>query len=45
MILARFGMPDPDAVREAREAERAAARAAKAAAPLAPRLGLPGGVR
>ncbi|HEX4047034.1 MAG TPA: penicillin-binding transpeptidase domain-containing protein, partial [Elusimicrobiota bacterium] len=49
MILAAFGMPDPDAVRAAREAEREAAKAARrgaagAAAALA-RPGLPGGVR
>ena len=44
MILARFGMPDPDAVREAHEAERAAQRAAKAAA-FPVRAGLPGAVR
>ena len=45
MILASFGLPDPDALRAAHEAERAARRAAKAAPPVLPRMGLPGGVR
>ncbi|MFI5363765.1 MAG: penicillin-binding protein 2 [Elusimicrobiota bacterium] len=47
MILARFGMPDPDAVRAAREAERAARRAAAKSASSLPRgaLPLPGGAR
>ncbi len=44
MILAHFGMPDPEALREAREAERAAQRAARAAS-VPTRLGLPGAVR
>jgi penicillin-binding protein 2 len=43
MILARFGMPDPDALREAREAERAARRAA-GSPPLPLHRGLPAGV-
>ena len=44
MILAHFGMPDPEAQREARQAERAFRRAA---APLSvpPHVGLPGAVR
>jgi penicillin-binding protein 2 len=50
MILASFGMPDPDAVREAREAELAAARAARRAGktvalPPRPGLPVPGGAR
>ncbi len=45
MILASFGMPDPDALVAAREAERAARRAARAAGAVLPRVGLPGGVR
>jgi hypothetical protein len=45
MILASFGMPDPDAVRAAQDAERAAKRAAKAAGIVLPRTALPGGVR
>jgi penicillin-binding protein 2 len=44
MILARFGLPDPDVVRAAREAERASARAARATAVL-PRVGPPGVAR
>lgn len=45
MILASFGMPDPDAVRQAQAAERAARRLLKpAAVPLA-RSPLPGGAR
>lgn len=44
MILARFGLPDPDAEREAREAERAARRAARGALPPAvPKLTMPAG--
>ncbi len=43
MILARFGLPDPDVVRAQKEAERAAARAAKAAGAV-PRVGPPGGL-
>jgi penicillin-binding protein 2 len=45
MILASFGMPDPDAAREAREAERAARRAAGAAGAAFMRGPLPGGAR
>jgi penicillin-binding protein 2 len=43
MILASFGMPDPDAAIAAREAERAARRAAAGA--ILTHIGLPGGVR
>ena len=45
MILASFGMPDPDVEREQREAERAARRAAKAAGVVLPHAILPGGAR
>ncbi|MFI5350787.1 MAG: penicillin-binding protein 2 [Elusimicrobiota bacterium] len=45
MILASFGMPDPDAVLAAQAAERAARRAARAAGGVLPRVGLPGGAR
>jgi penicillin-binding protein 2 len=45
MILASFGMPDPDVVLATQAAERAARRAAKAGGSLPPRVGLPGGVR
>lgn len=45
MILARFGMPDPEAEAAKREAERAARRAARAALPPAtPKIPGPGGV-
>jgi penicillin-binding protein 2 len=45
MILARFGLPDPDAVREAREAERARRVEARAARlPAAPPRVAPAGV-
>lgn len=47
MILASFGMPDPDAVRAAREAERSAQRSAQRSAkapPVPARPGLPGGI-
>jgi penicillin-binding protein 2 len=44
MILARFGLPDPDAERETRAAERARRTAAPAALP-PPRAGLPGVAR
>lgn len=46
MILAAFGMPDPDVEREKREAERAARKLLKpAAAALPARPPLPGGAR
>ena len=45
MILAYFGMPDPDVVREAREAERVSRRAAAKSAALPRALPLPGGLR
>jgi penicillin-binding protein 2 len=46
MILASFGMPDPDALIAAREAERAAARRhAGATGPALMRAPIPGGVR
>ena len=45
MILAAFGLPDPDVAREAREAERAARRVLKPAGAALPRPPLPGGAR
>ena len=45
MILASFGMPDPDVLRETRESERAARRAAAEAGAIFTRAALPGGVR
>jgi penicillin-binding protein 2 len=45
MILASFGMPDPDVVLAAQQAERAARRAAGVKGAILPRAALPGGVR
>ena len=45
MILAAFGLPDPDVAREAREAERAARRVLKPVGAALPRPPLPGGAR